>query len=131
MRELHSLDIIRNRPGLHRHLFHLGRRHEEKLRLPVDEPSDQPGTGHPVDLGMFPRHPFHRSPRSKSMITPRPSAEARSYQSEAAATSSTAVPVLSNTVISSRFLLPGFVPDTTCASSACTWFRVMRPAEWA
>src|SRR5688572_10231668 len=38
MRELHSLDIIRNRPGLHRHLVHHGRRHEGQPRLPVHDP---------------------------------------------------------------------------------------------
>ena len=55
------------------------------------------------------------------------SAEITGLRTAAAATSSSAVPVLSKTKVSRSAVRPGFRPETTSASSACTSCRLIAP----
>ncbi len=34
-------------------------RHEQEFRLRIDEPLDEPGTGHAINFDVFPCNPFH------------------------------------------------------------------------
>ena len=38
---------------------HIVARHEQELRVGIDEPSDQPGAGDPVDVGVLSGDPLH------------------------------------------------------------------------
>src|SRR6267378_865586 len=59
MAQLAAFNIEGCRAQLRRSRRHLIRRHEQKLRVRINEPLDEPRTGHPVDLHFFPRNPFH------------------------------------------------------------------------
>ena len=82
--QLDPFHVERGCAGLFGSSPHLGRGHEEELRIGIDEPGDQPGTGHSVDLGTGPSRPLHRA---NSMVDPRPEAEAASQTAAAAAAS--------------------------------------------
>ena len=60
--ELHVLDVVRGGTTLLRLGGDLIARYVKELGLFVDEPSDQPGTGDPIDAGMLTCDPFHRHP---------------------------------------------------------------------
>src|SRR5215831_4357849 len=60
MAELDARDVIRDRGLARGNLLDLIRRHVQKRRLLVDEPTDQPRTCDPIDAGLLARDPLHR-----------------------------------------------------------------------
>src|SRR5262249_26598791 len=61
--EFDASNVVRNGAGLARHALHLADRHEQELRIAIDERADEPRTGHAVDLHIGAGNPFHRSLR--------------------------------------------------------------------
>ena len=65
--DLDALDVERDRAGVGRDVFHLGRIDIEDARLRVDEAADQPRAGDAVDLRPPPRHPQARRFRREAV----------------------------------------------------------------
>src|SRR5262245_2125061 len=57
--KINSRHVIGDGPGLCSDAGNLIWWHKEKLGLLVDKPSDEPGTGNPVDHRPFSSNPFH------------------------------------------------------------------------
>src|SRR6516165_6662380 len=62
MAELDILHVVRSGAEPFCLLHYLVGRDEDELRVLVDEFSDQPGAGDPIDLDPFACDPFHRTP---------------------------------------------------------------------